>query len=44
MYTLETLVICELLHDLQVAGRIQRFQSPGTEHEMSDAVERVTVE
>lgn len=37
-------MIGEFLHDLEVSGGIQSFESPGTEQEMRNAVQGVAME
>lgn len=41
--TLETLVIGQFVHDFEVFGIVQGLQATGTEHEVGNAVQCITV-
>ena len=43
MHTLETLMIGQFVHDLEVFGYIERSQAAGAEHEMRNAVQGIAV-
>lgn len=43
MPTLETLVIGQFVHDFVVFRHVERFETAGTEHEMSDTVQGIAV-
>lgn len=42
--TLKALMVSQFLHNLEIFPQVERLEPPRTKHEMSDTVQRITVE